>query len=430
MFSDRAWCKPWRGGMILADIGYLELLKSNSKFRRFWFAAVISMFGEWFNTIALFVLIISHSGSEYLLGILVAVRMFGFAILQPIIGLLADRWSRKWIMVASNLIQIPLALTFIMVDGPEDIYWLIGISGLMAFLHSAYMTAERAALPNIVSEDELTTANALDAASWSTALAIGAALGGLVVTRYGTDTAFIIDAVTFLISTLILLPIIIPQKVSPEMKGPIFSTALRNIKAGLERIFSESRLMRIIFAKSVWNIAGGGLSAIFLVLAGSKLNPGEIATGIGLFFMARGIGTGIGPIIARKYLTNEDKWPALIGILISISGFFYLIVGLTIYQNLWLTILLVVIAHSASGANWVLSTILTQKWVEDEIRGRVFSTDMLLMAFAFSFSTFFAGWLLENQLLDIRLGMIWFSCAMMLSGIIFTLWRPGKKIFT
>jgi MFS family permease len=412
--------------VILADIGYYELLKSNSKFRKFWFAAVISMFGEWFNTIALFTLIIIHTGSEELLGILITVRMFGFAIMQPIIGLLADRWSRKWIMIASNIIQIPLALTFILVNGPEDIYWLIGISGLMAFLHSVYMTAERAALPNIVSEEELTTANALDAASWSTALAIGAALGGLVVSKYGVDVAFVIDSVTFLISTIILLPIIIPQTVSKEMQGPLFSTAFFNIKAGFKRIFSESRVMRIIFAKSTWNIAGGGLSAVFLVLAGAKLSPTQIASGIGLFFMARGIGTGVGPIIARKYFTNEEKWSGLIGILVAISGLFYLFVGLTIYINLWLTVLLVVIAHAASGANWVLSTILTQKWVEDEMRGRVFSMDMLLMALAFSISTYFAGWLLENGILDIRLGMITFSLGMILAGIIFTIWQPQK----
>tara|TARA_X000001036_G_scaffold208951_1_gene196476 strand:- start:548 stop:1504 length:957 start_codon:yes stop_codon:yes gene_type:complete len=314
-----------------------------------------------------------------------------------------------------------------MVDGPEDIWWLIGLSGLMMVLHGAYMTAERAALPNIVAEEELATANALDAATWSTALAIGAFLGGVVVANYGVNAAFIIDSITFLIGALILLPLKLPQNVSEEMKGPIFKTAVQNITAGFTRLINEPRLKRIVFAKTTWNLAGGGLAAVFLVIAGSRMSPGEMASGIGLFFMARGIGTGIGPIIARKYLVNKNKWPALVGILVSVSGFFYLLIGLTIFENLYLTITLIILAHAASGANWVLSTILTQQWVEDEVRGRIFSIDMLLMSISFSISTYFAGWILDNSLLSLKMGMVYFSCAMISFGIMFTLWRPDVK---
>ena len=126
-------------------------------------------------------------------------------------------------------------------------------------------------------------------------------------------------------------------------------------------------------------------------------------------------------------MVDKNKWPALVGILVSVSGFFYLLIGITIFENLYLTIGLVIIAHSASGANWVLSTILTQQWVEDEVRGRVFSIDMLLMSISFSLSTFTAGWLLDNTDLSLKLGMIWFACAMIFFGIIFTMWRPDNQ---
>ena len=89
--------------------------------------------------------------------------------------------------------------------------------------------------------------------------------------------------------------------------------------------------------------------------------------------------------------------------------------------------ILVIIAHAASGANWVLSTILTQKWVEDEKRGRVFSIDMLLMSISFSLSTYIAGFMLSNLDVTIQHGMILFSCAMIVFGIIFTLWRPDAQ---
>ena len=150
--------------------GYTEFFFSNPKFRRLWAASVISLLGEWFNTIALFFLILEYSGSEFLLGVLFSVRMALFAISQPINGLLADRMSRKKLMLWSNLLQVGLALTFLFVDGKEDMWWLISVSGLMMLLHGVYVTAERAALPNIVDNEDLITANAIDSASWSTAL--------------------------------------------------------------------------------------------------------------------------------------------------------------------------------------------------------------------------------------------------------------------
>ena len=411
--------------MILSK-GYIEFFSSNPKYRRLWAASVISLLGEWFNTIALFLLILQYSGSQFLLGILFAVRMFLFGISQPINGLLADRLNRKSLMFWSNVLQIGLALSFLLVDGEEDMWWLISISGLMMLLHGVYVTAERAAVPNIVDDEDLITANAIGSASWSTALCMGAMLGGIVVSEWGTDAAFIIDSLTFLISAIILIPLTIEQKIDESMKGPLFGTAIKNIKIGWNRIYNDKRLLRIVFAKSSWNIGGAGLAGVFLVLAGADITGYGAAFGFGLFFFARGIGTGIGPLIARSVFKDKNKWPSLIGILVSVSGIFYLFVGLTLDYYLPLTVLLIIISHSASGGNWVLSTVLTQSWVEDEVRGRVFSMDMLILGTSAALSTTTAGYLVEYHNLSLQTGFISFSLVMILCGIIFTLWRPDN----
>ena len=415
--------------MILTK-GYAEFFFSNPKFRRLWAASVISLLGEWFNTIALFFLILEFSGSEFLLGVLFSVRMALFAVSQPINGLLADRMSRKSLMLWANVFQIFLALSFLMVDGEEDMWWLIGMSGLMMLLHGVYVTAERAALPNIVDDDDLITANAIDSASWSTALCIGAMLGGITVSIWGTDMAFIIDSYTFLLSSLLLIPLTFEQKYDESVKGPILKTAISNIKLGWSRIYNDKKLLRIVFAKSSWNLAGAGLAGVFLVLAGGSLTGYGAAFGFGLFFFARGIGTGIGPLIARALFKDRSKWSGLIGILVSISGCFYFLVGITLEVYLPLTVALIILAHSASGGNWVLSTVLTQTWVEDEVRGRVFSIDMLILGTTAAFSTTIAGYLVEYQNLSLRTGFISFSIIMILCGIVFTYWRPDSKNYS
>ena len=414
----------------MASRTYLQLIRENRDFRRLWIAAVISMLGEWFNTIALFFLILEYTGSEFLLGLLFTVRMAGFAILQPFIGLMADRYNRKMLMVVSNVLQAGFALCFLLGNDSSDIAWMIGLSGLMMVLHGVYMTAERASLPNVVSEEDLATANALDAASWSTALCIGAMLGGIVVSIWGTNAAFIVDSLTFLLGTLFLVNLTLPQTIDDNMKGPLFSTGLRNIKYGWNRIRSQPALFRIVFAKASWNIAGGGLAGVYLVLMGANVDGFGAAFGFGLFFFARGVGTGLGPILARAFLTDEEAWPSLIGYLIVISGMIYFLVGLSVPYALWTTVVLVIFAHSASGANWVLSTVMMQQWVEDEVRGRVFSVDMLILSVAFSTSTSIAGYLMENTDLGIRNGILLFSSVMVLSGLVFSMWKPEGPVAT
>ena len=407
--------------------GYVSFFLRNSKFRRLWFASVISWIGEWFNTIALFFLILEYSGSELLLGILFSVRMALFAISQPIVGVMADRFDRKKLMVFSNILQVGFALSFLLVDGEEDMWWLIGVSGVMMLLHGFYVTAERAALPNIVADEDLLTANAISSASWSASLCIGAMLGGIVVSEWGTDAAFILDALTFVVGALFLIPMKIPQTIDEKLMGPIFSTAFRNIKTGWKRIKEDKRLLRLVFAKSSWNLAGAGLAGVFLVLAGGDIDGYGAAFGFGLFFFARGIGTGVGPLMARTFFKDQNKWPALIGLLVSLSGFFYFFVGFTLDITLPLTILLIIMAHAASGANWVLSTVLTQMWVEDEVRGRVFSMDMLILGASAALSTTTAGFLVDWYGLQIREGMMLFSIIMIFTGLVFTLWRPDLK---
>lgn len=408
---------------MMASRTYLQLVRENKAFRRLWIAAVISMLGQWFNTIALFLLILEYTGSEFLLGLLFTVRMAGFAILQPFIGLLADRYNRKSLMIVSNLMQAVLALCFLLVEDGNDIVWMIGLSGVMMILHGVYMTAERAALPNLVSEEDLATAGALEAASWSTALCMGAMLGGVVVSIWGTDAAFIIDSFTFIFGTLFLLKLTIPQTIDEKMKGPLFSTGIQNIKFGWKRIRSQPALFRIVFAKASWNIAGGGLAGVYLVLMGADVDGFGAAFGFGLFFFARGLGTGIGPVVVRACFKDEATWPSLIGHLIALSGIFYFLVGISVSNALWITVVLVVFAHSASGANWVLSTVLVQQWVEDEVRGRVFSADMLILSVAFSASTTIAGYLTEYTELGIQYGILLFSGVMIVSGIFFSLWK-------
>jgi len=407
------------------EVGFLELLRVNPLFRRYWTANAISMLGEWFNTVAMFVLIDSLTDSALGIGFLFVLRMFSLAFPQVFTGMLADRFSRKWLMVWANLLSAVAVLILLTVDGPEDVWLVYVIASVLMMLHAVYIPAENAALPSMVKENELLTANALNSGTWSASLAIGAAIGGFVVAAHGVEVAFIVNAATFVLAAAIIGTMTIPQKKYIDKEGGLWANTIGQISDGFRIILTTPPVRRIITAKALWGIFGGGM-VYMLVLVGEDIGLGGFAAGIGVLFAARGIGTGLGPILARYVFTDRGRWPFLLGWLVSACGLGYAAIAWLEWSP-WIT-LLVVAAHAASGANWVLSTVLLQERSEDEWRGRMFSTDFLLMTTVHGLSTLVAALMIEYGPWELREVLQIFAIGQILSGLIWVaMVSPGER---
>jgi MFS family permease len=412
------------------EVGFIELLRVNPTFRKYWCANAISMLGEWFNTIALFVLIDAMSdSSELALGMLFMLRMFALAFPQLLTGVLADRYSRKWLMVLANLLSALAVSTLLFVDitNEDHIWFVYAIAAILMGLHAMYIPAENAAMPNITKPNELLTANALNSATWSASLAIGSALGGFVVAAHGVEIAFIIDVIAFVIAGLAISTMNIPQTIKVEDEGSFMVSSMGQLKDGISIIWKTPRIRRVITAKALWGLFGGGL-VYMLVLLGAEIELGELAAGIGIMFAARGAGTFLGPILARYVFTNRSRWPFLLGWLVSVCGLGYALVGFFEWQ-MWF-ILLIVAAHAASGVNWVLSTVLLQERSEDEWRGRMFSTDFMLMTTVNGISTLAASMILEYTEMTLAEVVQIFALGQIISGVVWVmLVSPGERRF-
>ena len=407
------------------EVGFIELLRVNSTFRKYWVGNTISMLGEWFNTVALFVLIDQLTGSELALGLLFVLRMFSLAFPQVFTGMLADRFSRKWLMVGANFASAIAVAGFLLIDSKADVWLVYFLSALLMLFHAIYLPAENATMPNITKPNELLTANAMNSATWSASLAIGSAVGGAVVASHGVQIAFIVNSIAFIVAGLIIASMNIPQQKVKAPEGNFIASSLSQVKEGFRIIIGTPRISRIITAKAAWGLFGGGL-VYMLILVGADIGLGEVAAGIGLLFAARGVGTGLGPILARYAFTNRENWPLLIGRLVSVCGIGYIAMGWLSWG--WWVALFVVFSHAASGANWVISTVLLQERSEDEWRGRMFSTDFLLLTMVNGISTLAASLILEYTDISLRELVQIFAVGQLLSGILWVmLIAPGEK---
>ncbi|HEX2252708.1 MAG TPA: MFS transporter [Thermoanaerobaculia bacterium] len=401
-----------------APAGYRELLFGNTAFRRLWAAEIVSLLGDWFNTIALYTLVDRLTGSPMALGAVFIVKLLPMGLASPVAGLIVDRWNRRRVMIASDLLRAVLVLGLLLVDEPGDVWLVYVVTALQMVVGSVFEPARAASLPNITSARELVTANALSAATWSAMLALGAALGGVATEWLGEQTVFVVDSATYLVSAWFLMRIAIPQETDPPEAGPtrlgpVLRRAGRNILDGWSYLRRNRPAGRVALAKSLWSLGGGGL-VYMLVLLGERLEPAAQATAIGVLFAVRGLGTGVGPIVGRRLFVDARAWVAVMGWMVIVSGAAYCLLAALPWG--WWVVLPVLVAHAGSGANWVFATVLLQRRAEDRFRGRAFATEWLLITAADAVSILAASTLLEAGWLTLRTGFLVFATVQVACG--------------
>ena len=409
----------------MSGVGYIEILRSNRSFRRLFLAQEISYIGDWFTVIALFILAGEASDNSPLAiaGVL-ASRSFALAAVTPVTGMLADRYSRKGLMISSNIascIVLAIVLQLNLLGNLASVYIL---AVTMVAAKSIFDPAEFAYLPNICTDEELLTANALGSGGWSIALGIGASVGGLTIAYYGITTALWIDTLTFLGAAICIMTLPPGGPDISERKNPTPRVVTKEITDGWKYILHKPEIRRLVIAKALWS-SGGGAQIFLLIMIGMEAGFGDIAAGIGILFMARGFGSGFGPMAGRSLMENKILQPYLIGLAVGTSGIFYIIISFMEWNNLLL--LMIFIAHAASGFNWVQSTTLTQERAGDEWRGRVAGADFLALTFMMGTSAITAGFILENGLLELREVIALSATIQIIMGIGWILFASPKE---
>ena len=109
---------------IHAPVGYIELVRRNRNFRNLWLGQVVSQMGDWFDTIALYTIILNLTGSGRNVGLLMVARFVPSFVFGPLSGVIADRFSRRSIMIISDLLRAVVVLGFLLVRRADQL-WII-----------------------------------------------------------------------------------------------------------------------------------------------------------------------------------------------------------------------------------------------------------------------------------------------------------------
>jgi MFS family permease len=403
-------------------VGYGALLRGNRPFRFLWLGQVVSQMGDWFDTIAVYTIALRLTGSGRSVALIMVARFLPSVVMGPLSGVVADRFSRRSIMIAADLLRAVVVLGFLLVRRPDQM-WLVYVLTVLQLAFSAFFEpAKTAAIPSIVSDRELVPANAIASVTWSVMLTLGAAVGGFVAGWFGTDAAFILDSLTFVASAMLIAMVRLPKR-PPRPKAKLTigkALGITDTIEGVRYVKDRSRVFAYLMVKPAWGMGGGILT--LLAVFGEKVFPvgGKTATGIGVLFTARGIGTAVGPIVARRWAGETRKqMQVAIGIAFLIGGVFYIAFGLS--RSFILALFFLAIAHMGGSILWVFSTVLLQREVEDQFRGRVFAAELALLTLTMAGSNYLVGELMDRFGFSVRVVTAGVGAFFLLPGLVWLL---------
>ena len=405
---------------------YFLLLRSNPNFRRLWLAQLISELGDWFYSLAIYDLLLkkTHSGSA--VGLAIIIQTLPWFLMTPLAGYITDRFPRRALMIVADLFQGLIVLCLLLPGVSSNVHLIYLLLGLEVIFASVFEPARSAILPNIVSPEEILPANALSSATWSFALAVGAALGGAVTAWLGRDVAFAANSASYFISALLIFRVsVAEQHMLPQKIANAVAAATSSVREGLEYVRAHGEVLTLVLAKAGVGALGGSL--LLLVIFGERIFPvaGHGALAVGLLYAARGVGAGVGPLIGDRLTGGvESRMWKSIGLSFFIIAAAY--VAFSQAPNLWLAILCIFIGSMGGSNIWVMSTSLLQLNTSDLVRGRVFSLDFGLLMLMIAVSNYVVGQGLDSWGFTARQLAAALGGVMVIPGI---LWIGAQRLW-
>ncbi|MBM75472.1 MAG: hypothetical protein CMK59_08715 [Proteobacteria bacterium] len=397
--------------------GYLDLLKVYPNFRRLYAAEFISLLGDWFNLIAILSLLreIGADSASAFGGALI-LKSLPSILVAPHAGVYADRFSRRNIMITADVIRMIVVLAMFGTLLIPSAYYLYALLLLQSACSGFFQPARAAILPSLVEREDLPSANALGATTWSLMLTVGVALGGLVTEYFGWQIALLVDAATYLISACFLIAMVEPVVQRSEGDQVIrFSQAFEYLSKHLE-------VLRLVCVKAAWNCAGA-ITLMLTILGERRFSSGDGAIlGVTALYMARGLGTGIGPILGRSISRNSNgRFEILIGVGFVLGLVFFIGVGHA--PTLWLACICLIPAHIGGSMSWVFSTVRLQQELPEYIRGRVFALEQAGFIAMFVVTNAVYGWLIDTEILTVSEAFTFMAMSMALPALAWYLTR-------
>jgi MFS family permease len=341
------------------------LLRQAPGFRLLFLATLASSVGTWLAFVALVIDVWDRTDDSNWVSALLIAEFLPIVVIGILAGRLIDRASRRWILVISDAVRAGVFLALPFTTTALQIVVLAFAAGIAT---SLFRPAVYAGLPNLVSDSDLPQANGLLQTADNFTWTVGALVGGALVAATSPDVAYVVNAVSFVVSALLVLRI---RERFEEPEREPSRGGWRDLVDGLSLATQSRALVTVLVAWSVVMLANAGVNVSEVVLAKEVFDGGDF--GYGLLVAATGVGLVLGSLFGGTWIAQRGltvPYAASIGLMALGIG------AAAVAPNVWIASLVVIAAGAGNGVAVIANALLVQRGAPDRLRGRAFTVVM------------------------------------------------------
>jgi MFS family permease len=369
--------------------GALFRALKHRNFKLFFSGQIISLVGTWMQTVAESWLIYRLTGSGALLGLLGFVAQMPIFVLSPLAGLVADRWPRRQVVIATQTSSMTLAFTLALLTLTHHIrVWeIIVLATLLGIVNAFDVPARQSFLIEMVGREDLLNAIALNSSMFNGARVAGPAIAGILVAVVGEGWCFLLNAISYLavIAGLFLMRI---QKLPPAQDG---GSPLEKLREGIRFARHTKPIRTILTLVALVSFTALPYTVLMPIFAVKILHGG--ASAYGTLMGAVGVGAMFGALMLamRQQLRGLGNVVAY-----SATGLGASLVLFSASHWYWISFAVLVISGFTMMMQFTASNTLIQAMVPDQLRGRVMSLYAMMFLGMTPFGSLLAGALADH----------------------------------
>ncbi len=363
-----------RAGAAVRSVAIdLSPLRASREFRLLWVGELISTTGRQITIVALAFQVFVLTDSSFAVGLIGLVELLPLVVCSIVGGAVADRVDRRKLLIAT---EVGLAGTSSLllvgaIWGHPPLGYLYGVTGLQAGILGVNHPTRSAAIPNMVSRDQLPAALALNQVMFNTTMIVGPAAAGVILGNLGLTWAYAADVTTFVAS---IGAVIVLRPLPPKRDEAERPTGWQDIKEGF-RYLRRKRVLVSTFLIDLDAMIFGMPRAVFPVLALDVLRVGP--SGLGLLYAAPAAGALLGALTAGWVGRIRHQGRAVIWAVV-LWGLCITAFGIS-RRLFWIALLFLAAAGAADVISAVFRGSILQLSVPDSLRGRLSAIHIMVV---------------------------------------------------
>jgi MFS family permease len=385
-------------------------------FQLFFSGQIISLTGTWMQSVAQSWLVYRLTGSVALLGLIGFANQFPVFLLTAFGGVIADKYNRQRILVATQTCSMILAfiLAFLTLSGYVEVRHLFVIASISGVINAFDIPTRQSFVVEMVGKEDLLNAIALNSSMFNGARIVGPAIAGILVAAVGEAWCFFGNAVSY----IAVITGLLMMRIEPKEIAQTAGSALEKIREGFAFVIETKPVRALILLLGLVSLMGMPYAVLMPIFADQILNGG--VRGLGILMGASGSGALIAALTlaSRKSVKGLGLW-----VVVSSGLFGTFLILFSLSTSFWLSAVLLVPVGFSMMIQMSSSNTLVQAMVPDELRGRVMAVySMMFMGMA-PFGALLSGSLAEKFGAPMTVAI---GGAICIAGSIFFGWKLPK----